>query len=178
MPVRLIVVTVIAAIVVSAGSLHSAHAQSALTDDQVQLIKENCVSIKSSLNQLHASDALLRVNRGQLYESVGTKLMSNFNSRLSNNSFDAKGLTSVTDSYQTALSNFRNDYQSYERQLAAAIRVDCAEKPSEFHAAIEDARTKRAKVHADVGKLNQYIDDYRSAVSDFLINFERVTEKN
>lgn len=149
-----------------------------LSDEQKVRIQTNCTSIKGSLNQLHASDALLRVNRGQIYESVGSKLMNNFNSRLSNNGLDNKGLVVVANQYQTALTNFRLDYQNYEKQLSLAMKIDCTKEPVAFHDALETARTKRAIVHTDVGRLNQYIDDYRSAVNDFMLNFERVTGKN
>ena len=146
-----------------------------LTTDQLDLIKANCLSIKGSLNQLHASDALLRVNRGQIYESMGTKLMNSFNGRLNNNSLDNKGLVAVTTTYQSTLAIFRTDYQAYEQQLSATIKVDCTKDPGGFHDSLEQARTKRATVRTDIIRLNQYIDDYRSAVNDFMLNFERVT---
>jgi len=149
-----------------------------LSSEQESQIRENCVSIKSTLNQLHASDALLRVNRGQVYESMGAKLMNRFNGRLSSNGLDIKGLSLVSDNYQTALTNFRSDYQQYERQLSAAIAIDCTRDPQAFHLSLEEARTKRQKVHDDVIKLHQYIDDYRSAVNDFKLNFERLSEDN
>ena len=141
---------------------------------RLQSISENCVSIKNTLNQLHASDALLRVNRGQVYESMASRMMDKFNTRLSSNSLDAKATVSVTTGYRTALDTFRKDYQAYERQLSVAIKIDCRENPGLFAVAIDDARSKRKVVHEDVQKLHQYIDDYRSAVGDFLINFERV----
>lgn len=175
--VRLVVFGMIAASLLSVFILKNSYATD-LSADQTSRIQANCLSIKGSLNQLHASDALLRVNRGQIYESVGTKLMSSFNSRLSNNGLDNKGLVAVTDEYQTALTTFRNDYQSYEQQLSLTIKADCIKDPSGFHASLEDARTKRSTVHTDVTHLNQYIDDYRSAVNDFMLNFERVTGKS
>lgn len=177
-PTRLIITGLVAAVLLSAVCFKLTYAQSALSQQQLQHISDNCLSIKSTLNQLHASDALLRVNRGQLYESVGSKLMNNFNARLSNNSLDNKGLVVVTNDYQTMLTSFRNDYTSYERQLSAAIQINCDTQPSEFHTAVEDARTKRDKLHTDVGRLNQYIDDYRSAVNDFLINYQRTSGSN
>ena len=149
-----------------------------LTEQQIGLIRANCLSIKGSLAQLHASDALLRVNRGQIYESMGTKLMNSFNNRLNNNSLDNKGLVAVAGSYQTALATFRTDYQAYEQQLSALIKIDCAKDPVGFHASLEQARLKRATVRTDVLRLHQYIDDYRSAVNDFMLNFERVTGKS
>jgi len=155
----------------------TAHAQStALTSEQIEHIRSNCVSIKSTLNQLHASDALLRVNRGQVYESMASKLMDPFNSRLSNNRLDNKATSVVTTSYRTALDTFRSDYKSYEEKLSSAIRMNCSTQPESFYTAIEEARILRAKVHDDVIKLHRYIDDYRTAVGDFMLNYERISE--
>ena len=86
-----------------------------LTPEQADRVRTNCVSIKNSLNQLHASDALLRVNRGQVYESMATKLMDTFNARLSNNRLDNKAMTAATTSYRAALATFRSDYIAYEQ---------------------------------------------------------------
>lgn len=145
-----------------------------LTPDQAAKVRANCVSIKSSLSQLHASDALLRVNRGQMYESVATKLMDTFNDRLSSNRLDNKAMTTVTVSYRSALATFRSDYIAYEQKLAEAIRIDCSTQPNSFHIAVQEARALRSKVHEDVLRLHRLIDDYRSSVSGFLLNFERV----
>ena len=160
-----------------AVSTHTAQAQSkALTSDQIERIRGNCTSIKSTLNQLHASDALLRVNRGQVYESMATRLMDPFNARLNNNRLDAKATSVVTTSYRNALDTFRSDYKLYEEKLAGAIRIDCTTQPEQFYSNLEEARTLRSKVHDDVTKLHRYIDDYRTAVGDFLLNFERISQ--
>jgi len=169
--------TVAALTVLFGLTAQTAHAQStALTAEQIDRIRSNCTSIKSTLNQLHASDALLRVNRGQVYESMASKLMDPFNSRLSNNRLDAKATSAVTASYRTALDSFRDDYKAYEEELSSAIRTDCVDEPEQFYNSIEQARANRAKVHENVTKLHRYIDDYRSAVGDFLLNYERVSE--
>lgn len=171
----LVALTVLTAL--AGVTAQTARAQStALTAEQIENIRSNCTSIKSTLNQLHASDALLRVNRGQVYESLASKLMDPFNSRLSNNRLDAKATSAVTASYRTALNSFRSDYKSYEEKLSSAIRADCVNEPELFHGIVQQARVNRLKVHDDVIKLHRYIDDYRSAVSDFLLNYERVSE--
>ena len=174
---RLVVIAIIAASLVSVFALKNVSAEE-LSQEQLDRISSNCVSIQGSLNQLHASDALLRVNRGQIYESISSKLMGNFNGRLGNNGHDNKGLVVVLDQYQAALVDFRLNYSAYERQLATTMKIDCTKQPAAFHNALVDARTKRSVVHGDVIRLNQYIDDYRSAVNDFILNFERVTETN
>lgn len=147
-----------------------------LTPDQSAQIKANCVSIKNSVSQLHASDALLRVNRGQTYEAVAGKLMDPFNSRLASNQLDNRAMTAVTSDYRTSLDAFRNDYIAYEQKLSATLRIDCTTKPNSFHASLVEARELRAKVHADVLRLHQLLDDYHSSVSDFLLNYERVSQ--
>jgi hypothetical protein len=147
-----------------------------LTPDQANLVKTNCVSIKNSLTQLHASDALLRVNRGQIYESMGTKLMDTFNDRLASNRLDNKAMSTVTTNYRSALTTFRTDYIAYEQKLSSVLRIDCMTQPNTFHTGLEEARILRATVHEDVMKLHRLIDDYRSSVSSFLLNYERLSE--
>jgi len=147
-----------------------------LSPDQAARVRANCLSIKNSLSQLHASDALLRVNRGQVYESMGTKLMDTFNDRLASNRLDNKAMTSVTSRYRTALDTFRTDYIAYEQKLSETLHIDCSSQPNTFHASLEQARKLRSTVHDDVLKLHRLIDDYRSSVSDFLLNFERIAE--
>ena len=169
--------TVAAVTVLFVLSAQTANAQStSLTAEQIEHIRSNCTTIKSTLNQLHASDALLRVNRGQVYESMASKLMDPFNSRLGNNRLDARATSAVTESYRSALDTFRKNYKEYEEKLASAIRINCANEPELFYNTIEQARVNRAKVHDDVAKLHRYIDDYRSAVGDFLLNFERISD--
>lgn len=167
--------TVIALVVLLSFAVQPAYAED-LTPEQSARVKANCVAIKNSLGQLHASDALLRVNRGQVYESMAGKLMDKFNSRLSSNRLDSKAMATVTNGYRSALDTFRIDYIAYEQKLSEAIRLDCTEQPNTFHGAVKEARELRKQVYDDVLKLHRYIDDYRSAVSGFLLNYERVSE--
>lgn len=175
---RIVAVGLLGGFLLSFATVPSVLAQQvSLTEAQRQVIKSNCVTIKNTLNQLHASDALLRVNRGQVYESMGSKLMNNFNARLRSNDRDIRGLEVVTTNYQTALTKFREDYRIYEQQLSATLRIDCAVEPDEFHAAVLDTRAKRQTVHQDVLRLHRLIDDYRSAVDDFILNDPLLGEK-
>ena len=147
-----------------------------LSPEQVEKVKVNCVAIKTSLNQLHASDALLRVNRGQVYESMASKLMDSFNSRLASNRLDNKAMATVTSNYRSSLESFRTNYIQYEQKLAEAIHTDCETQPRTFYTFIEEARELRTKVHGDVLRLHKHLDDYRSSVSGFLVNYERVAQ--
>lgn len=143
-----------------------------MTDQQIKLIRDNCVSTENTLNQLHSSDALLRVNRGQTYESMSAKLMERFNSRVASNSLNNTELLSITNSYGAMLDSFRAHYISYEKQLTLAVNIDCSKQPVAFYDAIAQARIGRDQVHIDVLKLNQLIDQYRAAVDQFSKDYQ------
>lgn len=169
---RPIISGLVGAIILAVAVFGLTNAQSSLmTDAQVTRIRANCISAKNALIQLHASDALLRVNRGQIYESMTTKLMSRFNNRVDSNHYDAKDLISVTESYGSTLSQFRTDYQSYEQQLSNALGIDCTKEPVAFYDSVASSRTKRTQVHVDVTVLNRYIEIYKSTYNDFATNF-------
>lgn len=154
-------------IILSGASLFNVAAQSNIKDQQIDRILSSCVTARNTLSQLHASDALLRVNRGQIYESMSTKLMSGFNGRVSNNDFDNSNLASILSSYDLALDTFRLDYKSYEEHLSAAIGINCSKQPTSFYDAVAVARSKRKQVHDDILKLNQYVDQYGAAIDKF-----------
>lgn len=173
-PLCLVVATLVSGVFISVVSAQN----SPMTDEQIGRIRISCVSARNTLNRLHASDALLRVNRGQIYESMTTKLMSRFNNRVDSNRLDGKSLILVAQDYGTALTEFREDYKSYEEQLAAALKIDCSREPVSFYDAVALARTKRTQVHVDVVKLHQYIDDYKAAFVAFETEFNKTDEAN
>lgn len=172
MPQRLIIFGLIATAITSVALLTSVSAENGVvTDAQINRIKSNCLSAKNTLNQLHASDALLRVNRGQIYLSMTTKLMTRFNTRAESNGVTAKDLITVTNNYNNAVNTFTADYKSYEEQLSLALRIDCTKEPVTFYDAVASARTKRTQVHSGVIVLHQLIDEYKATFDSFSADF-------
>jgi hypothetical protein len=143
-----------------------------ITAQQIQLIKNNCVSVKNTLTQLHSSDALLRVNMGQSYESMSTKLMTKFNNRLANNNIPNANLVDATANFDSILDTFRLDYIAYEEQLSIAINIDCQKQPVSFYDAVSSARSKRELVHSDIARLNQSLTQYKSELTTFEEEFK------
>jgi len=162
------IILILAVLVCSTAVIKIVSAQSSEpTDAQIQLVRETCLSLKTTINQLHASDALLRVNMGELYESISIKLMSGFNGRVANNNLNNNSLVTTTNSYNSLLDKFRADYQTYEEQLSSAINIDCNNQPADFYTAVALARTYRDQVHNDILGLNQAIDNYQSNLNQF-----------
>jgi len=162
-----VICLVLTSITCGLSALKVAAENSPVSDQQITIVRDNCASTKSTLNQVHVSDAVLRVNMGQAYDSMSSKLMSRFNDRVSSNSLNNNDLVSVTKKYNSTLDTFRLDYKRYEEQLSLAISIDCSAQPADFYNAVDQADQYRDLVHADVLKLNDYIDQYQTAFDQF-----------
>lgn len=138
-----------------------------ITDDQLVQIRNRCSEIQSTLSQVHANDALLRVNRGQLYELISTKLMARLNSRIALNRLDSSGLVAVANSYEVHLKDFRSNYQTYEELLSDTIRTNCTDQPVSFYDKLQETRKKRAEVYKNTQDIAQDIKAYRAAFDLF-----------
>ncbi|MEI6228423.1 MAG: hypothetical protein WCP11_00120 [Candidatus Saccharibacteria bacterium] len=148
------------------------------TPGQISQIRNECVSLRNTLSQLHVSDALLRVNMGQRYELISTKLMDRFNGRLASNNFKLDDLQSSSANYKSTLDLFREDYKIYEENMVLIVKIDCKSQPSEFYDALLAARSSRAQVYEDIVKLGQQIDEYNNALTKFESNYQSIGVKN
>lgn len=143
-----------------------------MTEAHIARIRASCVEAQSTLTQLHASDALLRVNRGQQYESISTKLMAPLNSRIALNRLDGVTLVSVAAKYEGQLADFRSRYQQYEEAMSRTLKINCTNQPVAFYDSVSDARTKREKVHAATTVLHQTVRDYKNEFETFARQIE------
>lgn len=134
-------------------------------------IAANCEGAKFSLRQLHRSDASLRVNRGQSYEYIGSKLMTRLNSRLALNQLDAGQLVVIAARYNQLLADFRGLYKTYEERLSAVLGIDCAKNPEEFYYQVVEARKDRRAVHASVTSLNTTVEEFYNEFGRFALGY-------
>ncbi len=143
-----------------------------MTEAHIQQIRDNCIDAQSVLTQLHASDALLRVNRGQLYESISTKLMAPFNSRVALNKYDGSKLIEQAANYEKQLDDFRSSYKSYDEAMTKALRINCVNEPVAFYDSVADARTKRQAVHQSTLLLQETIQNYKNQFEVFVTQIQ------
>lgn len=173
---RILSIGIAASIVALCGSaiyLHTARAQSApMTEAHIQKIRANCVDAQQALIKLHANDALLRVNRGQLYESISTKLMTPFNSRTIANKYDGSRLVERAATYEKQLNEFRADYIIYEEAMSRTLRINCTNEPVAFYDSVNETRLKRQSVHQRTTALQKTIQDYKNDFEEFARQIE------
>jgi len=170
----IIFVAVLAAVTAGGMAWHtSVQAQSApMTEAHIARIRANCIEAQSRLGQLHVSDALLRVNRGQIYESISTKLMAPLNSRISLNRLDGVSLVSIAATYEGQLAYFRQSYQQYEEAMSQTLKINCTNQPVVFYDSVADTRAKRKKVHESTLALHDTVREYKSEFEAFAKQFE------
>ena len=154
-------------LLVMTGSVVNAESATTLTDTQIKLIKSNCLSAESILGRIHVSDALMRVNMGQQYESISTKLMAPLNSRISLNQLDGVDLAKTTVAFNSQLDKFRLEYKTYDQTVSDALNMQCSSRPADFYAQITLARSQRTVVHDSVNTLNDLVKQYASQFDQF-----------
>ena len=146
--------------------------QPPMTDAMLAHIRETCSSVQANLNRLHASDALLRVNQGQVLLAISNRLMSPLNSRIAINQLDGGKMTSITSTYVTQFDAFSVAYQQYEEAMTRTMQTDCTKQPAAFYTALVDARTKRTAVHDRMVDLRKSLTDYETEFTTFSAGFK------
>lgn len=138
-----------------------------LSSSQIQLMSRYCTQASGHLKRLHHADALLRVNLGQHYENISTRLMAPMNSRIALAGGDGVEMSKTTVAFNQELKDFRAAYFDYDRSISDAMDIDCQSQPVEFYQAIEISRSERARVHDHVQKLGSLIEDYKQQFEEF-----------
>lgn len=138
-----------------------------LTEKQIDGIVATCQDSHYQLQRLHASDALIRVNIGQEYANLSSRLMAPLNSRIALNGLDGVELAQITVDYNQALKDFQASYLTYEAKMSAAIRTDCRRDPVRYYSHIIEARRLRAAVNDAVQDMNDKIGQYQKVFDEF-----------
>lgn len=174
-----IVVAVALALSLVATSVHaqSAEAPDVMTDGHIERIKQNCRSALRTIQNIHTNDGPLRVNRGQVYDSMSSKLMTPLNSRLIINKLDASSMVKITAQYDKTLTDFRENYKKYDNQMSRVLEIDCVKQPVRFYDNVTEARQLRSVVHSNVIRLHALINEYGTAFNTFRTQFNEGNAK-
>lgn len=156
----------IAVILIAASSSTSSSAQAELSDQKKAVIQSSCVSAQTILQRIQHNDAATRVNRGQGYETLVSRLMTQLNSRATSRGYNTSAslMVDTTKRYQQALADFKDHYEDYDNAISSALKVKCKKDPVKFYTFVEEARKQRQNVANDVGTLSTLVGEYRGNV--------------
>ena len=160
---RLLIGSVLLA-VISSPFVYADDQAENLTGSQVTIIKANCLGVQSTLNRIHANDALSRVHLGQEYETISTKFMAPMNSRIALAKLDNVDLTKTTVDFNAKLNDFRDLYKQYEQTMLHTIQLKCTNQPEEFYSSLMQAQTDRQAVRQSVAGLASLVTQYKQQV--------------
>ena len=139
------------------------------TEIQISKISKKCDDLKNNLKKLRSEDALKRVNLGKNYEKISNGLMSNFNARIALNKKNGAELILVTSEFEENFKYFKENFQTYERELSELVSQDCIKNPREFYLKLEKARRARREVNYNTKKMNEIAEKYGIQVHDFIV---------
>jgi hypothetical protein len=134
-----------------------------LNDQTRAKIAENCSVAQSTLQRISSSDTTTRINRGRDYDQV-LKLFHAMNTRAASNNIAEPKLTELTKSFETALNDFRTNYNQYNDQLKGTYESDCKNQTQTFYDALQKTRDGRSKINNDINKLDALINEYQVVV--------------
>ena len=171
MHIRIVIVTLLALGALFAIGSQPAHAVT-ITPEKIEKIKTHYTENQATLNRLHQTDAFLRTNRGELYRTIGDKLMVPLNRRLASNQLDAGNLLTITADYNKEYRTFFNAYIQYDNAMSKLLSVDCNNEPVSFYNALLDAREKRKVLSTSNQAILEYIRSYGTEFTEFKTNYE------
>lgn len=120
-----------------------------------------CQQVKTRLKQIKLSDAVTRVNYGQVYESLSVNVMTPTNLRLVANNLKPVELLTITDNYQKQFAQFRQNYVNYEEKLSQSLELSCDQNPTQLIGSLPELRQLRQKLNANTKTLRQLAGDYQ-----------------
>ena len=167
----LVVSGIIAGVLIAGISSHPSHAEIIVTESQISAIKSHCVENQASLNQLHQSDAFLRIDRGNLYRTIGDKLMTPLNRRIATNRLDGGNLVQVASGLDKEYKRFYDAYIAYDTALSNLSKIDCTKEPVAFYTALLAARSTRQTLNESNQRLVQLLRDYKVEFDNFKEKF-------
>lgn len=154
------------ALVALAVSSHAAFAveQPALTDDQIEHIRNTCGDTQTAISSIRAADKVAYVNINQQLDTLSNRLMAPMNSRVALNKLDGVAMIKTTVDFTTETKKFQTLYRDYVDSVDAAATMGCYNQPVEFYDNLTSLLQKRTAVRASYDRLNGLIQQYRSEV--------------
>lgn len=144
-----------------------AHAQTdTLTPEKQTIITQNCILSQTALQHIQYNDTATRVNRGQGYETILSRLMTPLNTRTTSGGYNdsATTLIDITKRYQQVLDSFKNHYSDYDNAISSSLKVKCKDNQAKFYGYLEEARRQRQTIAGDVDNLSSLVNEYRAGV--------------
>lgn len=140
-----------------------------LNDEQIAIIRTNCVDTQAMLTRIFSNDILARVHLGGEYDTISSKYMAPMNSRIALNKLDGVALTKTSVEFNNHTETFRSRYQTYKDTMSQLASMKCKDQPVNFYDELTQARSQRAALHESVVTLNTLAKQYSAQVDELKV---------
>jgi len=135
-----------------------------LNDQQIELVRRNCIQIQSSMQRLERIETVARRNRGVGYEST-LKLMAALNSRVAANKLNVPEFIVTAAEMEKRVNDFDRNYITYNNSFHTTMKfANCQQQPVTFYDYLNQTRELRARVGTDVEAISKLLDDYQKSL--------------
>lgn len=131
------------------------------------VVEMDCMAVRVKLSKIHENDSLMRVNTGQAYGMITSRLMSRLHAKIVEQRLDGGELVKKTAEFESQLGEFRSHYQEYEAALSELLKKDCGSQQQLFYAMLREVRAKRDVVYEDTKQLEKCIHEYKELFLEF-----------
>ena len=138
----------------------------AVSEEKKEAVSGHCEIIRDNLKEVQRADSRMRVYLGRYYETILTRFIMPLNLRLVENNLPGSGLIENQNEFNTAQTNFKNDYIEYQKGLEELVAFDCKAEPEKFYEKLEVVRDKRAAVAKDATRLQKLAGEQVKLVRD------------
>lgn len=132
----------------------------AISEEQENVIKGHCETIKDSLKAVQRTDARARVYLGGYYEAILSKFIMPLNVRLVENNLSNADLVENQNKFVETKNLFANDFVKYQQMLEELLAMDCKNEPEKFYEKLVVVRQRRKIMDQDVLKLRSLISEH------------------
>lgn len=139
---------------------------SAISEEQKSAVSGHCEIIRDNLKEVQRADSRMRVYLGRYYETILTRFIMPLNLRLVENNLPGSGLIGNQNEFNTAQTDFKNDYIEYQKGLEELVAFDCKAEPEKFYEKLEVVRDKREVVAKDTTRLQKLASEQVKLVRD------------
>lgn len=137
---------------------HKAALATKLTADQQAHYKARCKAAQSVVGTIHDRLGNSLSAKTQAFERL-PEHVSNILTKLEDKDLDLEELKSNQAQLMVKINTFKTDLADYRQTLSDMKEMACETDPDGFKAALEAARTTRAKLAASVADIKSYVND-------------------
>lgn len=134
-----------------------------LSDSAVASVETKCKAAQTKLGQLKSKDTVAIDNYYKTYGEIADQV-ADLIQRLSRQAVSTAGIQTALNQYVDAVNQYLVDADSYKAGLADLESMDCTADAEGFVASLQDARTQRGKLAANVGAAKIKIDNISAAL--------------